>query len=64
MFGIDSLEAVFARMDEVVPEGGRGLNTSGSAEIILAHDHERTTELFPAIIERLLEKGMQFRLPV
>lgn len=62
--GIETLADVYARMDEVVPEGGRGLNTPGSAELILTHDHVETTPLFSAIIERLLAKGMEFRLPV
>jgi peptidoglycan/xylan/chitin deacetylase (PgdA/CDA1 family) len=62
-FGIDSLEAVFARMDEDVPEGGRGLNFPGSSDIVLMHDHARTTPLFEPIVQRLLEKGLSFQLP-
>ena len=50
-------------MDETAPEQGRGLNTPGSAELILTHDHPETTTLFFPIIERLLEKGLEFRLP-
>lgn len=61
--GIETLDDVYARMEEKVPEGGRGINTPGSAEIILTHDHIETTEIFFAVIERLLEKGIQFRLP-
>jgi peptidoglycan/xylan/chitin deacetylase (PgdA/CDA1 family) len=61
--GIETLADVFARMDEVVPEGGRGLSTPGSAEIILTHDHVETTPVFPAIIERLQSKGLDFQLP-
>ena len=60
-FGIDSAEKVYARMDENVPEGGRGLNDSRSEEIILLHDHVQTTDIFEAIIERLLAKGLEFR---
>ncbi|HBY09449.1 MAG TPA: polysaccharide deacetylase [Chloroflexi bacterium] len=62
-YGIETLADVFARMDENVPEGGRGLNDFRSAEIILTHDHVETTLIFTAIIERLLSKGLDFRLP-
>lgn len=61
--GVDTLEDVFARMEENVPEEGRGLNFPGSSEIILTHDHEETTSIFFKIIERLLQKGIKFRLP-
>ncbi len=64
MFGIDSLEKVLARMDEDVPEGRRGLNDPRSEEIILTHDHEQTSEMFPQILDRLLEKGISFAKPV
>lgn len=63
LFSIDGLDAVFARMDEDVPEGGRGLNFPDSGEIVLMHDHTHTTDLFEPIITRLLEKGLTFRLP-
>ncbi|MBN1667765.1 MAG: polysaccharide deacetylase family protein [Anaerolineales bacterium] len=62
-FGIDSLAAILARMDEHEPEGGRGLNTPGSDEIILTHDHVENTTIFPAIIQGLLAKGLRFSLP-
>jgi peptidoglycan/xylan/chitin deacetylase (PgdA/CDA1 family) len=60
---IETLDDVFARMEEVVPDEGRGLNSPGSSEIILLHDHIETTSIFAAIIERLLQKGIEFRLP-
>ncbi len=59
--GVTSVEAVFARMEEHVPEGMRGLNTPGSEEIILTHDHAETTRHFEAIIQRLLDKGITFK---
>jgi len=62
-YGIDSIEKVYARMDEDFPDEGRGLNLTGSEEIILTHDHEWTTEFFEGIIERLLAKGLMFKLP-
>ncbi|MBI5723591.1 MAG: polysaccharide deacetylase family protein [Planctomycetes bacterium] len=61
--GVGSLEKIFERMDETAPEEGRGLNTSGSAEIVLMHDHAATTEYFAPIVDRLLAKGLDFRLP-
>jgi hypothetical protein len=61
--GIHTLEDVFSRMEEDVPEGGRGLNFPGSSEIILTHDHVETTPMFPKIIDRLRQKGIEFRLP-
>ncbi len=63
IFGIDSLEAILARMDEDVPDGGRGLQYPGSSEIVLTHDHETSTHIFEPIIRRLLEKGLHFQLP-
>lgn len=60
MAEVTSLAAVFARMEESVPEGGRGLNTAGSEEIILTHDHPETDGLFEPIIGRLLAKGVKF----
>ena len=63
-FGIDTIKKVFDRMDENVPEGCRGLNYRGSDEIILVHDHANSAKLFMPIIERLLSKGLSFRLPI
>lgn len=63
-FGIDSIEKVYERMDEDVPEGSRGLNFPGSEELILIHDHPRTSHLFRPIMDRLIAKGVVFSLPV
>lgn len=63
LYDIDSFEKVLARMDEDVPEGGRGLNDAASEEIILTHDHLTSTQIFYPIIKRLLEKELIFRLP-
>ncbi len=60
MFGIDSPDAVYARIDEDEPENGRGLNYPGSAEIVLVHDHHETTGIFATIIEKLLTKDLAF----
>ncbi len=61
--GIDSPEKVLARIDEDVPEGMRGINYSGSADIVLVHDHVTPDNLFQQIIEKLLTKDVIFRLP-
>jgi peptidoglycan/xylan/chitin deacetylase (PgdA/CDA1 family) len=61
LYGVDSLEKVLERMEEVVPEAMRGLNTPGSEEIILTHDHVETTQYFETIINRLLAKGLVFK---
>ncbi len=63
LYGITSLQAVYDRIDEDVPEGARGLNRPESEEIVLIHDHENSTDIFYPIVERLQEKGLQFSLP-
>ena len=62
-FGVDSIDKVLERMDEDDPEGGKGLNSGGSTEIVLVHDHTETAVYFERIIERLIEKGLSFELP-
>lgn len=64
IFGIDSIEKVYERMDEDVPEGCRGLNFPGSEDIILIHDHPETSHLFRPIIDRLIAKGNVVSLPI
>jgi len=63
MYGINSLQAVYDRIDEDVPEDHRGLNRPESEEIVLIHDHQNSTDIFFPIIDRLVEKGLQFTLP-
>lgn len=63
MYGIDSLDALFARMEVDNPEGACGLNDPRSEEIVLIHDHEISTENFFLTVDRLTAKGLQFRLP-
>jgi hypothetical protein len=50
-------------MDRDDPEKGIGLNSSDSAEIIIMHDFAGTHEYFAKIIEKFLEKGIQFVSP-
>jgi len=63
LYSIDSLKKVVARMDENVPDGGRGLNDPASDEIILTHDHLASSDIFYPIIRRLQAKDLIFRLP-
>lgn len=63
MYGITSLEAVYARIDEDKPEEARGLHYPHSEEIILIHDHDNSHDLFGLIVARLLEIGLRFKLP-
>ncbi len=61
--GVTSLQAVYGRIDEDLPEEGRGLNYPDSEEIILIHDQVNPQPLFVPIVQRLVEKGLQFQLP-
>ena len=62
-WGLSTEAAILARIDEDFPYEGRGLNCLDMVDIILVHDHDYTTDLFYRIIERYLEKGIQF-LPI
>jgi peptidoglycan/xylan/chitin deacetylase (PgdA/CDA1 family) len=61
MFGYHDLPTVLARIDEDVPEGGRGLNSSISNEIIEMHNWI-PFESFKAIIEKILTKNIEFKM--
>ena len=63
VFGIRDLRDLLDRMDEDVPEGMRGLNSTISNEIIMMHDDPRIREMFEPMIARLVGKGLIFRLP-
>ena len=60
VFGIDSMDRVYDRMDEDLPEEGRGLHFAGSAEIVLVHDHDETADDFGPIVDRLIGLGLEF----
>jgi peptidoglycan/xylan/chitin deacetylase (PgdA/CDA1 family) len=61
--GIRSMEDVLRRMDRDAPERGMGLNCPGSEDIVLIHDHPGPSRVFRAVIERLIAKGICFRMP-
>lgn len=62
MFGYHDLPTVLARIDEDVPEGGRGLNNSKSNEIIMMHAWI-PIDAFKALINKILAKNIKFELP-
>lgn len=63
LHGVDTPAKVLARMDEDVPEGWRGLNYPGSADIFLMHDHITPDNIFMQIIDKLVTKNVSFKLP-
>jgi peptidoglycan-N-acetylglucosamine deacetylase len=60
-WGLSQADAILGRIEEDFPYEGRSLNCEETADIILIHDHEKTTPLFYRILERYLEKGIQFQ---
>lgn len=62
-YGINELTGILERMDEDVPEGGKGLNYADSNEIILLHDLSEISHMFVPIMEKLLEKRLKFEMP-
>jgi peptidoglycan/xylan/chitin deacetylase (PgdA/CDA1 family) len=62
-WGLSTEAAILARIEEDFPYAGRSLNCETTVDIVLVHDHEKTSDLFYRIIERYIEKGIQF-LPI
>lgn len=68
LFGIRTLSHVLDRIEQTRPWDARGdlprqprwLNEPTSDEIVLIHDHQQTTAMFPKIIDYLLEKPLRF----
>ncbi len=58
-----SLESVLKKIEMHNPRQGGDLSNPHSEDIILIHDHEKTTKEFPIIIEALIKKGIKFKLP-
>ena len=54
--GFESLDKLLARCEVDDPEQGFGLNRPGSNEIVLTHDHERATDNFFVLVERMAGK--------
>ena len=62
MHGCRDLETVLQRIEEDVPEGGRGLNQMNSDEIVMMHA-DTEFSAFKEIMIRILSKGLSFDLP-
>jgi peptidoglycan/xylan/chitin deacetylase (PgdA/CDA1 family) len=68
LFGIRKLSHVLRRIDQAHPWDARGeiprqprwLGEPASDEIVLIHDHEQTTAMFPKILDYLLRKPLRF----
>ena len=60
---VRTLSDALRRMEQDNPEDGLGLNDPVSEEIILIHDHPDSGEIFEALVDRLLVKGFDLRLP-
>jgi len=61
--GLSTEAEIFKRIEADDPSQGLGLNREDTVDIILLHDHEKSTQLFYRIVQRYLEKGIQF-LPI
>jgi len=72
LFGMRTLSHVLRRIEDTCPSEARGklprqprwLGDRISDEIVLLHDHEQTTSMFPRIIDRLIEKAVRFGTPL
>jgi peptidoglycan/xylan/chitin deacetylase (PgdA/CDA1 family) len=54
--GYEDISKLLARIERDEPENECGLNQPGSNEIILMHDHERTTAHFCTLVEQIRRK--------
>jgi len=59
--GIDSIEKILERMDKKSLRQRLGLTYRRSADIVLMHDHAKTTDVFPAIIKKLIAQNVEFK---
>ena len=62
MFGYHDVPTVLARIDENVPDSGRGLNNLHSNEIIMMHAWI-PIDAFKALINKIIDKQIEFQLP-
>ena len=62
-YGLSGESAILARIEEDYPEEGRSLNFSKTSDIIMIHDHEKTTRLFFKLINAYLKQGIILKLP-
>lgn len=62
MFGYSDLKSILSRMDENYPENGRGLNYSGSNDIVMMHSWIDIDD-FKVLINKMMDKIIIFDLP-
>ena len=53
------IRAVLARMDRDEPVAGCGLHARGT-EVVVLHDHSHTGNLWPRVVQGLLDRGLEF----
>lgn len=61
---VPSLRRVFKGLKNRHSRGGGHLYDLSSVDIIVLHDHDKSTHLFYPTIERMLEMGVEFQLPL
>jgi hypothetical protein len=61
--GIDSLDAVLARIDAHFQAKRANAATRDRGEVVIIHDFEATAPTFAPIIDRLAANGARFSLP-
>lgn len=59
-FEMGKEENILHRIEEDAPYEGRALNCTDTVDVILIHDHEKTTDLFYKIVNRYAEKKFEF----
>jgi peptidoglycan-N-acetylglucosamine deacetylase len=59
---LHDLPTLLARIDDDLPEEGRGINDASCNDVIMMHAWI-AMDAFTAFIEKFLEKGVAFRLP-
>lgn len=60
---IKSIDDIFNRMQQKEHQHGGSLLDNNSADIILIHDHQETTDEFYKITEKLLKMDIKFKSP-
>jgi peptidoglycan/xylan/chitin deacetylase (PgdA/CDA1 family) len=63
VLGYKTLKDLLRRMDENVPEGGRGINHQKSNDIVMMHGFINTKKQFIPLIKKMLRKKVKFELP-
>ncbi|MDP2684844.1 MAG: polysaccharide deacetylase family protein [bacterium] len=62
-YKMDNRDMLFNRIKEFDPDNISSMLKASSNEILLVHDHVKTTEVFFKIIEKISQMKLEFRLP-